>query len=98
MSEREPVRVPADVLEGLEAVRRHLGHNVLDVATIRHFANERTTHPRTEPPRNVVSVVAEKGATWVEWNRKAVIATCFRDIYPLHVPERREGGAALLTV
>jgi hypothetical protein len=39
--EREPVRVPADVLEGLEAVRRHLGHNVLDVATIRYFAIER---------------------------------------------------------
>ena len=47
MSEREPLRVPVDVLEGLEAVRRHLGHNVLDVATIRYFANERgTTHPR----------------------------------------------------
>ncbi len=41
MSEREPVQIPADVLEGLEAVRRHLGTNVLDVATIRHFANER---------------------------------------------------------
>jgi hypothetical protein len=41
VSEREPVRVPADVLEGLEAVRRHLGHNVLDVAFIRYFANER---------------------------------------------------------
>ena len=41
MSEREPVRVPADVLEGLEAVRRHFGHNVLDVATIRYFAIER---------------------------------------------------------
>jgi hypothetical protein len=39
--EREPVRVPADVLEGLEAIRRHLGHNVLDVSTIRVFANER---------------------------------------------------------
>jgi hypothetical protein len=41
VSESEPVRVPADVLEGLEAVRRHLGTNVLDVATIRYFANER---------------------------------------------------------
>ena len=41
MSERESVRVPVDVLEGLEAVRRHLGHNVPDVATIRYFANER---------------------------------------------------------
>ena len=35
------MRVPAEVLEGLEAVRRHLGTNVLDVATIRYFANER---------------------------------------------------------
>jgi hypothetical protein len=41
VSEREPVQVPADVLEGLEAVRCHLGHAVLDVATIRYFANER---------------------------------------------------------
>ena len=39
--EDEAVRVPADVLEGLEAVRRHLGTNALDVATIRYFANER---------------------------------------------------------
>jgi hypothetical protein len=45
VSEREPVQVPADVLEGLEAVRRHLGHNVLDVATIRYFANERGRRP-----------------------------------------------------
>jgi len=41
MSEREPVRVPAEVLEGLRAVRRHVGSNTLDVATIRYFANER---------------------------------------------------------
>jgi hypothetical protein len=41
VSEGEPVRVPADVLEGLEAVRRYAGTAVLDVATIRHFANER---------------------------------------------------------
>ena len=44
MSEREPVRAPAEVLEGLEAVRRHLGTNVLDVATIRYFTNERGRH------------------------------------------------------
>jgi hypothetical protein len=41
MSKREPVRVPADVLEGLEAVRRHTGTDVLDVATIRYLAIER---------------------------------------------------------
>jgi hypothetical protein len=41
VSEHDPVRIPADVLEGLEAVRRHLGTNVLDVATIRYVANER---------------------------------------------------------
>ena len=38
ISEGEPVRVPADVLEGLEAVRRHTGTDVLDVATVRYFA------------------------------------------------------------
>jgi hypothetical protein len=41
VSGRSPVKVPPDVLEGLEAVRRHLGTDMLDVATIRHFANER---------------------------------------------------------
>ena len=41
ISEGEPVRVPADVLEGLQAVRRHTGTDVLDVATVRYFANER---------------------------------------------------------
>jgi hypothetical protein len=41
VSEGEPVRVPADVLEGLEAVRRHAGTDVLDVATVRYLANER---------------------------------------------------------
>jgi hypothetical protein len=35
LSEREPVQVPADVLEGLEAVRRYTGTGVLDVATVR---------------------------------------------------------------
>jgi hypothetical protein len=41
VSEGEPVRVPADVLEGLEAVHRYAGTDVLDVATIRYLANER---------------------------------------------------------
>jgi hypothetical protein len=41
VSEGEPVRVAADVLEGLEAVRRYAGTHTLDVATIRYLANER---------------------------------------------------------
>jgi hypothetical protein len=41
MSEREPVRVPKEVLEGLEAVRRHAGTEVLDIASVRYLAQER---------------------------------------------------------
>jgi hypothetical protein len=41
MSEVEPVRVPLEVLEGLEAVRRHTGTDVLDVAIVRYLAMER---------------------------------------------------------
>ena len=41
MSGREPVLIPKDVLEGLEAVRRHANSDVLDVATVRYLANER---------------------------------------------------------
>ncbi len=41
MREGGPVRVPQDVLEGLEAVRRHVGTELLDVSTVRYFANER---------------------------------------------------------
>jgi 8-oxo-dGTP diphosphatase len=41
MSEREPVPVPEEVLEGLEAVRRYAGTDVLDIATIRYLAQER---------------------------------------------------------
>jgi hypothetical protein len=41
MSEVEPVRVPLEVLEGLEAVRRHAGTDVLDVAIVRYLAIER---------------------------------------------------------
>jgi hypothetical protein len=41
VSEGEPVRVPADVLEGLEAVRRHAGTKVLDITTVRYLAIER---------------------------------------------------------
>jgi hypothetical protein len=41
MSKGEPVRIPAEVLEGLEAVRRHAGTHILDAATIRYLAIER---------------------------------------------------------
>jgi hypothetical protein len=41
MSEAKPVRVPLDVLEGLEAVRRHAGTDVLDLAIVRYLAMER---------------------------------------------------------
>ena len=41
MSERERVWVPEEVLEGLEAVRRHAGEDVLDIATVRYLAQER---------------------------------------------------------
>jgi hypothetical protein len=41
MSEVKPVGVPLEVLEGLEAVRRHAGTDVLDVAIIRYLAMER---------------------------------------------------------
>src|SRR5215210_2808944 len=41
MSEREPVRVPKDVLEGLEAVRRYARTDVLDIATVRFLGQER---------------------------------------------------------
>ncbi len=41
VSEREPVWVPEEVLEGLEAVRRYAGEDVLDIATVRYLAQER---------------------------------------------------------
>jgi hypothetical protein len=41
MSQREPVRIPAEALEGLEAVRRHAGTGILGAATIRYLAIER---------------------------------------------------------
>jgi hypothetical protein len=41
MSEGEPVQVPEEVLEGLEAVRRYAGIHVLDIATVRYLAQER---------------------------------------------------------
>ena len=41
MNEGEPVRVPKDVLEGLEAVRRYARTDVLDIASVRYLAQER---------------------------------------------------------
>ena len=41
MSQQEPVRIPKEVLEELESVRRYTRANVLDIPTIRHVAMER---------------------------------------------------------
>ena len=41
MRELEPVRIPKDVLEDLEAVRRYIRVEVLDVPTLRFVAMER---------------------------------------------------------
>jgi hypothetical protein len=41
MTEQGPVRVPEEVLEGLEIVRRYAGRDVLDIPTARYLAQER---------------------------------------------------------
>jgi hypothetical protein len=41
MREQEPVRIPKDVLEELESVRRYTRVEVLDVPTLRFVAMER---------------------------------------------------------
>ncbi len=41
VSEQEPVRIPREVLEELESVRRYTRAEVLDIPTIRHMAMER---------------------------------------------------------
>jgi hypothetical protein len=41
MNPREPVQVPEEVLQGLEAVRRYAGTDVLDIPTVRYLAQER---------------------------------------------------------
>jgi hypothetical protein len=41
VSEQEPVRIPREVLEELESVRRYTRTEVLDIPTIRHVAMER---------------------------------------------------------
>jgi hypothetical protein len=40
MSEQEPVRIPINVLEELESVRRYTRIEVLDIPTLRHVAME----------------------------------------------------------
>ena len=40
MSGQEPVRIPREVLEELEAVRRNTRDEVLDIPTVRHVAME----------------------------------------------------------
>ena len=41
VSEQEPIRIPREVLEELESVRRYSRAEVLDIPTIRHVAMER---------------------------------------------------------
>ena len=41
MSEQDPVRIPREVLEELESVRRYTRVEVLDIPTVRHVAMER---------------------------------------------------------
>ena len=41
MSGQEPVRIPRNVLEELESVRRYTRAEVLDIPTVRHVAMER---------------------------------------------------------
>ena len=48
MSEQKPVRIPKEVLEQLESVRRYTRAEVLDIPTVRHVAME------TEKPALVV--------------------------------------------
>ena len=40
-SSEKPVRIPKDVFEGLEAVRRYTGTDSPDIATLRYVAIER---------------------------------------------------------
>jgi hypothetical protein len=41
VSEQEPVRIPKNVLEELESVRRYTRAEILDIPTVRHVAMER---------------------------------------------------------
>jgi hypothetical protein len=50
MSEQDPVRIPKEVLEELESVRRYTRAKVLDIPTLRYVAME------TEKPALVLWV------------------------------------------
>jgi hypothetical protein len=41
VSGQEPVRIPKEVLEELESVRRYTRAEILDIPTVRHVAMER---------------------------------------------------------
>jgi hypothetical protein len=41
MNEGEPVWVPQEVFEGLEAVHRYIRGDVVDIPTVRYLAQER---------------------------------------------------------
>jgi hypothetical protein len=41
MSQQEPVRIPKNVLQELESVRRYTRIEILDIPTVRHVAMER---------------------------------------------------------
>ena len=60
---RDAARVLEEVLEGLEAVRRYAGTDVIDIARVRYLANERgqsalavwvDKHPHEEYVRGVL--------------------------------------------
>jgi hypothetical protein len=53
MNEGKPVRVPEEVLEGLEAVRRYAGTDVLDIARVRYLAQESGSGEGPWRPRGV---------------------------------------------
>jgi hypothetical protein len=40
MSEQQPVRIPKEVLDALESVRRYTRADALDIPTLRHVAME----------------------------------------------------------
>ncbi len=63
MNEGEPVWVPQEVLEGLEAVHRYIRGDVVDIPTVRYLAQERgqgalvawvDKHPHEEYARGVL--------------------------------------------
>ncbi len=70
MSEQEPVRIPKEVLEELESVRRYARVEVLDTPTLRYLAME------TEKPASVRPGPARRfsggGLGRRRWTRKGL--------------------------